>query len=476
MDIEVPPEPQLLESMRAIGYTVETAIADLIDNSITAGARRVDVFFKPLEGEYVAVLDDGSGMAKEDAVEAMRLAASSASTARGENDLGRFGLGLKTASLSQCRSLTLATKQGDTIHAFRWSLDHVVTLGTWSLQVLSEDEISGLPRISALKSQAHGTLVIWQDLDQFHRARGSDETQFTQAMADVADHLGLVFHRFMEKGSQQRLRLFMNGKEIRAADPFLQGHPLTQRSPLESLSMDEDAVLVQAFTLPHVSQMSADEVQRARVGSSIRDRQGFYVYRNLRLVIWGTWFRVQTRTELTKLTRVRVDIPNSLDRDWSLDVKKSTALPPPAVLKRLRHLAEAFVTPSRRTQRFRGRPAEDSVQRLWLVNEDRDGFAYKANRSHPLVLAAEQGRISTEALLTHLENSFPVMDAHLRLSGDEKPTTSRLTKEELVGVATVLWSLAKGRRSPDEFIQSATQAEPFHLHPLAEEVLQEVVK
>ena len=121
-----------MESMRAVGYTLEAAIADLIDNSITAGAGRVDVHFASEPVDYVAILDDGHGMSADEARQGMRLAGKSASSERTPHDLGRFGLGLKTASLSQCRDLVLVSKKDGETCGFQWNLDHLERTGTWS--------------------------------------------------------------------------------------------------------------------------------------------------------------------------------------------------------------------------------------------------------------------------------------------------------------------------------------------------------
>ena len=131
--IVVTPDPALLESMRSIGYTVESAVADVIDNSVAAGASNVEILFSSAGPFQIAVVDDGDGMSAEDAITAMRLAATSPTTERRPEDLGRFGLGLKTASLSQCRVLTIATKKDGVLTVLRWSLDHVIESGEWSL-------------------------------------------------------------------------------------------------------------------------------------------------------------------------------------------------------------------------------------------------------------------------------------------------------------------------------------------------------
>jgi hypothetical protein len=245
-------------------------------------------------------------------------------------------------------------------------------------------------------------------------------------MATARDHLALVFHRFISGDGRPRLSIALNGVALPVLDPFLSGNRATQQSHEESFKVQGESVRVKAFTLPFLTKMSRRDRETALVAGSLRDSQGFYIYRAGRLVIWGDWFRLEKRSDMSKLARVRVDIPNSLDHLWSLDIKKSAAIPPPAVRAQLKKLSERMVKPSKRVQTFRGRPVNDPLTRVWETVEGRDGFRYKVNRSHPAVLAMQrrldaEARASFEVLLVSLEGSFPVFDAHNRLSQDQVP-------------------------------------------------------
>ena len=143
-EFELPPDPYLLESMRAVGYSFETAVADVIDNSITANAKTIHLLASPDGRARVSVFDDGEGMDRDTAIAAMKLAARSPSEVREESDLGRFGLGLKTASLSQCRRLTVASKQNNELTILRWDLDHVISRGRWLVLELGAKELDAL--------------------------------------------------------------------------------------------------------------------------------------------------------------------------------------------------------------------------------------------------------------------------------------------------------------------------------------------
>ena len=161
-EIELTPDPHLLESMRAVGYTVETAIADIIDNSVAAMASTIDVRLSASGPPRLSVLDDGTGMDRMTALDAMRLAVRPPSDARRPEDLGRFGLGLKTASLSQCRTLTVASKRDGEVTVLRWDLDHVSQTGRWAVIEVDPAEWSGLLGWASFEAQASGTLVAWE--------------------------------------------------------------------------------------------------------------------------------------------------------------------------------------------------------------------------------------------------------------------------------------------------------------------------
>ncbi len=390
-DEDVVPDPQLMESMRAVGYTMETAVADIIDNAIAAGADQVDVRFTTIPEPRIAILDNGSGMDQETLAIAMRLAGRPPSYQREPHDLGRFGLGLKTASLSQARALTVASKQGLTLLAVRWDLDHLATTGRWSLQVLDDAETRSLPWIETLDSYVSGTLVLWEKLDQLHAAPELVESQLDELMMRVRDHLGLVFHRFTSSimlPLTKPLTLRINHINVPQVDPFLRNHRGTREGLQECIDIRGAEVTISPFTLPYISKLNAADRRTALIAGPLRDSQGFYIYRAGRLVLWGTWFRIIPRDELGKLARVQVDMPNALDHLWALDIKKSSAAPPPEIRRRLAQIAERIVGPSRRVHKYRGRHVDtDSVERIWNLIEDRGTFRYEINRDHPFVAA-----------------------------------------------------------------------------------------
>ena len=189
--------PVLMQSTRAIGYSLEAAIADIIDNSIAAKAGKVQLSFFPVGDAYVSILDNGTGMDDAQMNIAMQYGSKSPTETRDSSDLGRYGLGLKTASLSQCRVLTVISKQGDQVIGRRWDLDYVIKTGAWSLLILDKEDFASVPHISDLYEQDSGTLVVWQNLDRLLMGEVDYEKSLGRKMDEVRQHLELVFHRYL---------------------------------------------------------------------------------------------------------------------------------------------------------------------------------------------------------------------------------------------------------------------------------------
>ena len=472
-----------MESMRAVGYTLEAAIADLVDNSITAGASRIDISFASEPDDFVAVLDDGGGMFREAAREAMRLAARSSTEQRSADDLGRFGLGLKTASLSQCRDLTLVSKTPEGVIAYSWNLDHLFREGTWSLLLLDEAEVAALPCVERLLAQETGTLVIWRDLDQLRAHAGSSAAELDAVMVGVRDHLGLVFHRFIGD-SRHPLVIRLNGRAIPALDPFLSSHRRTQRLPSESFQVEGSTVTVQPYTVPRLTTLSSADRATLQVAGQLRDSQGFYIYRARRLVIWGTWFRILPRQDMAKLSRVQVDVPNTLDHLWALDIKKATAQPPPEVRRRLKKFAERVTVPSKNTLNWQGRKEKGPTQHVWQLVTHEHGFSYALNRSHPavdaaLVASGGQGEAELGRLLTLIEGTMPGDDIFNRLAKDQV-LENRLEELAVAEIARDMWTTyaaAAGSAATDvAFVAAMINVEPFSDHPRAADILKEATR
>ena len=472
-----------MESMRAVGYTLQTAIADIIDNSISANASNVDIYFNSATPDHLAIIDDGDGMTADEVKCAMRLAGRSSTAPRGKTDLGRFGLGLKTASLSQCRTLTVVSRKGGQVCGYTWSLDHLAEVGRWALIELSKNEIEDLPRAGDFASVEHGTMVLWRDLDYLVDARGTTQKSLDEALVETRDHLALVFHRYLDGEHGRPFSIHVNGKAPEKIDPFLKTHRATQAGPIESFPIDGQPVTAHPYTLPFLNKLTDADRRRAGITTTLRDSQGFYIYRQKRLVIWGTWFSIVPKDGMGRLARVQVDMPNTLDHLWALDIKKSAAVPPPAVKTQLRRVADRIIEPSRNAFRYRGRAvAEDRITRVWMLIEHRDGFRYSINRGHPLIKAigAEvDGAVASDInrVLQLIEESFPIYDAYNRLGGDRTPTNGEPDEDQLLTYAEQAWIIQRAEgMTADEFVSQLQYAEPFCLAADPVEMLKKVTE
>lgn len=389
-----PSAASLTASMRDLGYSLETAVADLIDNSISAGAAKVDVIFDINPNEpAVAVIDNGCGMGEKEMLTAMRHGSASPADQRSPDDLGRFGLGLKTASFSQCRRLTLLSRKGGTVSGAEWNLDLVDIEDDWLISVLDLNEASEVPFFDQLPEE--GTAVVWRNLDRLSEGEsGHRLDEIVNEKIDVLEkHLALVFHRFLagEIKSRQKLEISINGHRVDAFDPFCRKNPATQILPEEIVRVDNAIVRMQPYILPHHSKLTAREYHFYQDRSDFLSNQGSYIYRNGRLMAWGDWFRLVPKGEATKLARVQIDFPNSLDDGWTIDIKKSRASPPRQVRERLRQIITRITGRSAIVHRGRGKKLfEETRAPLWERYAEQGSIRYSLNSEHPLIQALSE--------------------------------------------------------------------------------------
>ena len=468
--IEIPPKPSpLIESIRAIGYSLSTALADLVDNCIAARAETIQIFASLETGEAkVGILDDGVGLTEDELLEAMRLGSRSPLEERAKSDLGRFGLGLKTASFSQCRLLTVVSRTHGTSASAQWNLDHIAESGRWQVQI--PDDLTSIPWSEHLGSS--GTLVVWEQLGlrTDDGDSGRNVADFVRQMDEAGSHLELVFHRFLSgEPGRRRISIEMNNRALEPFDPFHSRHPATIAGPEELIRVADEDVLVQAFTLPHHGKVTPAEWERYAGPEGYLRNQGFYVYRERRLIIHGTWFGLARQAELTKLARVRIDMPNSLDGAWKIDVKKASAQLPPPVRDRLRRIIEPLGAASKRVYRTRGRKLiEDNRVPVWSRIQNKNQISYRINDEHPMVLDL-LSRLPTEVrgdLLRVIEvagASLPMDALFADLGGDTASVVGDTTSEQALRYAavTTFAHLSRTVESIEDVLIMMRVAEPF---------------
>ncbi len=366
----IPSARRLMESLRDIGYDLPAAVADLVDNSLDARADNVHIdLVHDRDGGYIRIADDGEGMTERELDEAMRYGSSRHYDG---GDLGHFGLGLKTASLSQCRRLTVASRSTlkGPVRVRRWDLDHVARTDAWSLERPAVRDCRDA-LVEPLVGTT-GTVVLWETLDRVIGARrpGGEAAarRLEQAATELAEHLAMVFHRFLsDEAPGAPLALHLQGAALTAWDPFARSEPMTLVLPQQNLDLEHAGttshVLVQPYLLPAQQHFSSPAAHASAAGPRRWNRQqGLYIYRRDRLIQSGGWSRLRTLDEHTKLARIAVDIPTRADDAFRTNVAKMSVGLPDVLRPPLRALAAGVVSRAQDAYRARVRLVPDNVE------------------------------------------------------------------------------------------------------------------
>ena len=423
--INVPPSPtSLIEALRDIGYSIQTAIADIIDNSITSGANNIQIRFAWNSGDsWLAIIDNGMGMTRDELINAMRLGSANPLRKRTENDLGRFGLGMKTASFSQCRQLTVLSKKKEQVSCCEWDLDAISQskevgwmLSELDLEAIRKHKVLNTLYQDHLSAVDSGTIVAWKKIDRMYEEGlvREEEKHFNALIDETREHLQLTFHRFLSPDpGYKKIDITMNGDELEGFNPFNPQNLATQELEQQQISIYNNKIIVQPYILPHHSKISRLEYDRYAGEGGYLHNQGFYIYRNRRLIIKGTWFRLIKKEELNKLIRIRVDIPNTLDYLWKIDVKKSQASPPEVIKDALKQVIDKIEYAGRKVYHQRGTKLSARIESpVWERQAVGGTIIYKINREHPLLLdlfekfPVEQKEY-LQQIITMFESSFP---------------------------------------------------------------------
>lgn len=436
---DLPPSAASLAlSLRDLGYSLETAVADIIDNSITAGARQVDVLCDlRLEEPAVFIADDGFGMTETELIVAMRHGGKGPQAMRAAGDLGRFGLGLKTASFSQCRELTVVSRRNGDLAGCEWDLDDVVAADKWAITVLEQSEIDHVPHVQLLNGD--GTLVVWKKLDRLlEDEAGQSRDEIVNAKLEILrNHLSLVFHRFLsgEVGGK-KLTIKVNGHELKPFDPFCTTNKATQKLPPDKIKVAGHWIEIRPYILPHHSRLTQREYDFYKSRSDFISNQGAYVYRNGRLMAWGDWFRLVPKGEATKLGRVQIDFPSALDEAWTIDIKKSRAHPPKAVREYLKQILPKITGAAVRVHKGRGQKLFQEVDSpVWERYAEHGQVRYSINHNHPIICALQNkldecGRKTLLAFIESIPASLPMDMLYTDYAGDPKSFVSTESDEQ----------------------------------------------
>ncbi|WP_268795562.1 ATP-binding protein [Sphingomonas sp. Leaf22] len=448
-----------------MGYSPETALADLIDNSLAAGARKIDIRLDWRDGDpLVEILDDGTGMGLGRLIEAMRFGGEGPDAERGGDDLGRFGLGLKTGSLSQCRELTVASRRDGNVARLAWDVDRVGD--GWCADAPDASPAGELA--AAFDGGGDGTLISWNRMDRLGGLWGLDRDAFNDRIAAIRAHLAMTFHRFLS-GEARRLAITVNGLAVTAWDPFCRRHDATMTLPRDVIRGPDGSIAARSYILPHRDRFASErDWEEAGGPGGWVERQGFYVYRGDRLVSPGGWLglggsRAWTREESSRLARIALDLPVAMDQAWRIDIRKSLARPPAWARARLagigtdarRRAREVFAWRGTGHVTTRKRTRKDESE-VWPW-EARGGTAvprYRVRRDHPAVAAVAE-LLGDDApllggVLSAIELTIPVERIWLDVAEQGGAEPVQPAAAEIAELAAPLARLVSSMNTPDE--------------------------
>jgi len=333
----IPSARRMIRSQRDLGYEFAAAVADLIDNSIEAKASTVRVNVDWLgEATTVTIADNGDGMSPEQLREALRFGSE---REYDDADLGKFGLGLKTASLSQCLRLTVATRRNPNradIAAYCWDVEHVEATNRWEILSIKTSDLP--PQVLSHLKETTGTVVIWERLDRILGYKYPDGEHARKHLfavtREMEEHASMVFHRFLAGEVRgKRLAIYVNENKLVPWDPFARSEKETKvlesnAFPVEG-TKGRSAVIVEPFVLPPESKFSSKDAHtRAGGPRKWNTQQGFYIYRADRMIQSGGWCGLRVVDEHRKLSRIAVSFNPKLDEEFEINVPKMrVALP-----------------------------------------------------------------------------------------------------------------------------------------------------
>lgn len=459
-EIVQPNLKNFIKSLRDVGYTFEIAVADVLDNSISANATSVQIHTVVYPNLLFCMLDNGAGMSDIELSEAMRLATKNPDDPRDSKDLGRFGLGLKTASFSQCKKLTVLSRKDNITSVKRWDLDYISLQNEWQLITLNSIECEQYPLYEELQRSHSGTLIVWEDIDRY-----SSDT-FSHIIDRLRKHLSLVFHRFLEGWSGvKRLQISINNNQLIPFDPFNSDHKYTKVITTEKVQCFDSIIEVTPYILPHHKNLSQQEWEEFSTEDGYIKSQGFYFYRANRLLIYGTWWGLHKAIDAHKLVRIKIDITNNQDKYWGIDIKKSTANPISEIRHDLKRIINEVVKEGVKPFYKRGAHIKDkTITRFWNIIPVNSEVYFAINKEHPIYQKISE-MLSIENL--YLFNSYiKGVEAYLPLEAIQsflQQNPYQIKQEQIMSNDDIKILAIKLRESnlSQEYIESLLKTELF---------------
>ncbi|MCP9280765.1 MULTISPECIES: ATP-binding protein [Bacillus cereus group] len=382
-----PSATPVIQALRSIGYNARTAIADIVDNSIDAKATYVHLEFEYDMGNgYIRIEDNGIGMTDEELQKAMTIGSKDPRDKREKEELGRFGMGLKTASFSLGKRLCIITKKDGIVSERCWDLDYVSDENEWLLFKSIPAEVKD--KVGHIEEE-NGTVIFIDRLDRFcgfgtHKILKKES--YYSKIKRIHKYLEMVFHIKLEQG----LLITINGNSLYPWNPFLEGNQRRIEGEEQVIRVNKKLVKITPYVLPHPSTFNQVDYKYAGGVKGWRDQQGFYIYRENRLVSFGDWFGMFSKEVPSELVRIKVEFSNEADDDWKIDVKKSVVSVPDEAKEDLMAIAKYYRQLSKEIMLYRTKATRTGEKikgtlNTWELASDDVNSVYILNRTHPVL-------------------------------------------------------------------------------------------
>ena len=456
--IDNPPNFNIFTSYQSVGsYDLPMALADLIDNSITAEAKNIVIdqnFFSGSKNDspQISILDDGTGMSEPELKDAMITSLNNPNEIRRANDLGRFGLGLKTASFSQCDRLVVISKKNNKISGAAWDLkkkydtDAKFPMELLDFEYLKKD-LKIKDNLETLYSQKSGTLVIWKNCRRLTDDYSFNQNMWDAEITEAETKLGMIFYRFLNQNYKlmspfRHINILSAGRKIEAIDPFFtklaSGYKQEPISlPLVVDGVNEEIITVTPYFLPHKNMMDDNNklIEQMDGREGMTRNQGFYVFRNERLIIYGTWFKLTKFTDSKNLIRISIDIPNNMDDIWNISLDKSNAQLPRSLRISLKEIINRLRNKVDPINKRKVHKNKKDIISVWEEAIGSDEINYVINKNY------NWDEYERDEILAIVENYLPIDQIRNRILNNRIVTTPDFEIDYLSRLAKKIYDI-----------------------------------
>lgn len=412
----MPNAKMLLSSLRSVGYTEETAIADIVDNSISSGANTIQLYFD-WDDQTILIADNGKGMQKRELLDSMKIGSSDPGVTRSASDLGRFGMGMKTASFSLGKQLLVITKQKDEINNAEWNLEYVENEDKWEILIHSDEKIDTYIKSKTDKIEFQnwdeGTLISLSMLDKLidENNMQKSKVKFYKTVEKVKKHLAMIFHRFIE---EDNLQIYVNKNLLEAWNPFIRQNPATMELACEELFDGKTIVSIEPYILPHKTKFEDEEAFK--------------------------------KEPAYNLARIKLDMSSESDFEWGIDIKKSKATLPVSIEESVIQIAylaiekSVAVYNSRGVYNRRNTGNNTSLKYVWEQRKNSSGnYMFYLNKKHPMLIKlmqelSEETKKELKTYLSLIENYSPSMMSGVIATTNSTEINDEVKSRDLLAV------------------------------------------